>query len=419
LTLFHKVCNENHPINKNKDGKKAIVLRLTTNRIKYFIDLGFEVKLSKEQFVEGQIRTNAGIKQYKQINALIIQKLSEAHEVLLSLEKKNLPVTLESFKKNFLKQKTKDFVFNYFDDVINDLEQKGKAGNASIYKTAKNSLKDFKPNSRLRFSDIDIPFLRKYEQHLFKKNVRGNTISVYMRTVRALYNKAIGEEVADRLLYPFKNTFNPGGYQTSYLETETVKRAIRIDEILKIKNFESKELTALHDAKMYFLFSFLARGMSFMDLALLRPENISNNRIFYSRAKTRGKQNTSFEVLPPRKEILDYFRTHPSKSDYIFPILDSLKHITKSQERDRIKSVLRRVNRELKVIGEEVGIEIPLTTYVARHSWATIQKFEGESEALISEGLMHTNVETTQIYLKSFGNTALDEMSKRLVAKMF
>lgn len=222
-----------HPINKNKDGKRAIVLRLTTNRIKYFIDLGFEVKLSKEQFVEREIKANAGIKEYKQINSLIFQKLADAHKVLLSLEMKNLPVTLESFKKNFLKQKTKDFVFNYFDDVIGDLEQNGKAGNASIYKTAKNSLKDFKPNSKLRFSDIDITLLRKYEQHLFKKEVTGNAISTYMRTLRALYNKAVGEEVADRLLYPFKNSFNPSGYQISNLETVPVKRAISFDEILK------------------------------------------------------------------------------------------------------------------------------------------------------------------------------------------
>lgn len=159
--------------------------------------------------------------------------------------------------------------------------------------------------------------------------------------------------------------------------------------------------------------------MNFTDMALLQPENISNNRIYYSRAKTRGKQNTSFEILPSMKEILDYFRTHPSKGDYIIPILDSSKHRTKSQQRDRIKTVLRRVNRNLKRIGKELSIDVPLTTYVTRHSWATIQKFEGEPEALISEGLMHSNVQTTQIYLKLFGNALLDEMNKRMVDKLY
>lgn len=408
-----------HPTNKNKEGKRAIVLRLTMNRIKYYIDLSLEIRLLKEHFVEGQIKSNARAKQRAQINALLIQKLHEAHEVLLSLEKKNLPVTLESFKKNFLRQKTKDFVLMYFDEYITQLEQKGKVGNASVYRTVRNSIYKFKPNNQIRFSDIDITFLRKYEQYLIKNNKAGNSISNYLRTLRALYNRAIGEDVADRLLYPFKNTFNPGGYQISELETVPVKRAIAKSELLKIISFETKELTALHDAKLYFIFSFLARGMNFTDMALLRSENISNNRIYYSRAKTRGKQNTSIEILPQMKEILDYFRIHPSKGDYIFPILDSLKHKTKKQERDRIKTVLRRVNRNLKIIGKEIEIDIPLTTYVTRHSWATIQKFEGESEALISKGLMHSNVETTQIYLKSFENSRLDDMNKRLATKLF
>ena len=335
------------------------------------------------------------------------------------MEKKNLPVTLESFKKGFQKQKSSDFVFSYFENVIQELEENGKAGNASAYRTAKNSLMDFKSNSRLRFSDVDITFLRRYEQFLRKKEIQGNSISNYMRTLRAVYNRAIGDEVADRLIYPFKNNFNPAGYQISDLETAPAKRAITLEQLIMIKGYETQELTAIHDAKLYFLFSFLARGMNFTDMALLKPENISGNRIFYARAKTRGKQTTSIEILDPMKEILDYFTIHPSKADYIFPILDSSKHKTEAQKRDRIKSVLRRVNRKLKVIGEELEIDVPLTTYVTRHSWATIQKFEGESEALISEGLMHNNVETTQIYLKSFENAPLDEMNRRLADKLF
>ena len=394
-------------------------MRLTINRIKYFIDLGFDVKLTKEQFEGGQIKANSGIKNRNKINASIAKKLSDAHEVLLDLDRKNLPITLESFKKNFLRQKTKDYVIPYFEDYISDLEQKGKASTASIYTTVKNSLAKYKPNKNLRFSDIDLIFLRRYEQYLDGKGMVGNGISVYMRTLRALYNRAIGEEVADRNLYPFKNTFNPNGYQISEIEQETRKRAITLEEIKKINGFETMELTAIHDAKMYFIFSFLARGMNFTDMAHLRQENITNNRIYYTRAKTRGKQRTSFEILPQMQEILEYFKIHPSKGDYLFPILDSKRHKTKQQQRDRIKTVLKRVNLKLKDIGNALEIEIPLSTYVTRHSWATIQKHQGESEALISQGLLHNNVQTTQIYLKSFENTPLDEMNKRLADKVF
>lgn len=408
-----------HPINKNKEGKRAIVLRLTLTRTKYFIDLGIDVKLNKEQFVAEQIKAGAGIKHYKQINALLTKKKGEAQEVLLDLQRRNIPVTLENFKKNFLKQKTKDFVFPYFKNYISELEEKGRAGNASMYRTVKNSIEAYKKNKQLRFCDVDITFLRKYEQYLIKNGMTGNGISAYMRTLRALYNRAIGEEVADRNLYPFKNNFNPNGYQISELETETSKRAITIDDIKKIIDFETKELTAIHDAKMYFIFSLLARGMNFTDIAYLTQNNISKSRIYYFRAKTRGKQSTSLEILPQMQEILEYFKIHPSKGDFLFPILDSKKHKTKQQQRDRIKTVLRRVNRKLKNIGNELKIQTPLSTYVSRHSWATIQKYQGESEALISQGLMHNNVQTTQIYLKSFENSQLDEMNKRLVNKIF
>ena len=137
------------------------------------------------------------------------------------------------------------------------------------------------------------------------------------------------------------------------------------------------------------------------------------------RIRINGKQSTSFEILPQMKEIMEYFEIHPGKVDYIFPILNSANHKTPQQKRARIKTVLRRVNRKLKIIGEETGICIPLATYVIRHSWATIQNFMGESEALIGEGLLRSNVRTTQIYLKQFEYTPLDEMNERLAGKLF
>ena len=408
-----------HPTNKNKEGKRSIVLRLTSNRIKNFIDLGFDVKLDKTQFSEGQIKANSGVKNRNKINAVITKKFAEAQDVLLELERKNIPVTFESFKKHFLKKKTKDFVIPYFDAFIEELQEKGKAGNADMYKTVRNSVSNFRKNKQLRFSDIDMNFLGAYERFMFKSGMSGNAVSTYMRTLRALLNKAIGDGIADQSLYPFKNNFNPNGYQISDLETNTNKRALALGEIQKIISYETKELTPIHDAKMYFLFSFLARGMNFTDMAYLKQENINNDRIYYTRAKTRGKQSTSFKILPQMKEIMDYFEIHPGKADYIFPILNSENHKTPQQKRARIKTVLRRVNRKLKDIGNATEISIPLTTYVTRHSWATIQKFMGESEALISEGLLHSNVRTTQIYLKQFENTPLDEMNERLAGKLF
>lgn len=166
-------------------------------------------------------------------------------------------------------------------------------------------------------------------------------------------------------------------------------------------------------AKDLFLFSYYSAGINLRDIALLKWENIVDGRICYIRHKTGKRLNC--RLTPQTSAIVARYRTAKSKpEDYIFPILDRRTHKTEVQRHNRINKVQRHINRELKKIGEELGLSHPLTTYVARHTYATVMKRAGVSIALISETLGHSSLTTTQIYLDSFDNEQIDEAMKLL-----
>lgn len=410
-----------HPINKDKNGKRAIVLRATHLGIKYFITLGIKDKLFADDFDTNPengctyIKPSANITDYKQKNNLIARKLADAHSLLFDFDKNRIPFTLERFKEEFNLKKSQDFVFPFFDQLVKQFTDNKKIGNASVYKTVKNSLFKFRKTNQLHFSDITLTFLHKYESFLYSEGLKGNGISLYMRTLRAAYNKAIAQKVVDIRLYPFNNLTNPNGYKISDLETATIKRAIKQEDIRDIEMIETIPYSAKHDSKLYFLFSFYCRGINFTDMAYLKPENLQSGRIVYTRAKTRNRKVFTVEIMKPVKEIIEYFDCHPFKSKYLLPILDDTRFKTDQQKRTRIQTMLKKVNGDLKDLGAEAKIKTPITTYVARHSWATIMRNKGASDAVISEGLGHEDEKTTKIYLENFENSVLDQANRKLL----
>jgi len=153
-------------------------------------------------------------------------------------------------------------------------------------------------------------------------------------------------------------------------------------------------------------------GMNFSDIAKLEWSNIDNDRVYYTRSKT-GK-NYNVKLLPPAIEILDHYRA--IKTDkYVFPILNENIHKTAISIDNRIEKLNKQTNSDLKEIGKEKKIQLNLTTYVARHSWATILKRSGASTTQISEGLGHDTEKTTQTYLDSFENETLDKVNEMLM----
>ena len=391
---------------KLKDNKYPIMLRVTKDRVRKYFSLGYSAY--KEDWInedETGGRLNANTNQYKLKNKAMMKQLWKAEEIISEFEADAIDWTLSSFKDKFLGTKSVS-VFEFIEQRINSLNELGNIGNAKTYETMRSALKKFSPNKYLRFNEITPAFLLKFEHFQRKRGNKDTSISVVMRTLRAAFNLAIKEKKCKQDYYPFKE------YKISTLDHSTKKRAIKFEDIEKIIAFEPDPKTKQQLSKDLFLFSFYNMGMNFKDIALLKWENISKERMDYKRSKT--KKEFSIKMLPPVIEILDFYQKHNPNSDFIFPVLNK-SYNTPDKIHRRIKSGLRRMNLHLKQIGEQLGIEMKVTSYVSRHSWATILKRKGIPVGIISEGLGHSSESVTQVYLDSFENETLDKVNEQLL----
>jgi len=286
------------------------------------------------------------------------------------------------------------------------MKMSGRMGNARMYYDTLNSIMRFQRNRHLTFKEINYTYLEKYEIFLRSRGGTDGGISIRMRGIRALFNFAIKRDIINESIYPFKL------YKVSKFKSKAVKRALTLEEVNSIIALNLSDYQHLIHFKNYFLFSFYTRGMNFADMINLRWENIIDGRIYYSRSKTKG--NFQIKIIQPVKEILDFYKVYSSKTDYIFPILLK-ENLTPSQIENRKNKVLKQFNYALKEIGELTNIQKSITTYVARHSFATCLKQKGISTDVISESLGHQNLAITQAYLKDFSNSVLDEATEVLL----
>lgn len=271
------------------------------------------------------------------------------------------------------------------------------------FKELKNSMTAFNTTLNVYFSDIDTVWLKNYEQWLKSKGLNLNSIGVRFRTLRVLYNRAMEENLVRQESYPFKT------YKVSKLNMETAKRAITKDEVKRIINFTTdNRFTQL--AIDIFYFSYLCAGINFKDIAYLTQSNIVEGQLVYYRKKTK-----KLIRVPIQDEAMKIIQKY-SKSDkgYLFPIF-SATHKTEEQKANRLNKALKVINRNLKKVGEKLKLPIDLTTYVARHSYATVLKRAGVSTSIISESLGHSSEKITQIYLDSFENSQIDDAMKNLL----
>jgi site-specific recombinase XerD len=380
------------------------MLRIIKDRKPKYISIGFSCP--KEHWDPAENRPSRKHPNRAELNILINEKINKVNKVLLNYETNEEAFTLEEVEKHLRKSTSKMTVAQFSRDLIKRLEDLGKLGTATTYKDALRAVMRFTDQKDITFTQLDQTFLIKLEEDLLKRGIKENSISVYMRTLRALYNKAIMEGYAKEADYPFKT------YKVSKLNNKTRKRAITKADIKKIQALTFAPNSKKRHAQNYFLLSYLWRGINFIDLAYLKWDNIKNDRLNYTRAKTG--QNFTIAINPMTLNILNEYQIHKEEGGFIFPILSSF-HNTEVRKRNRLKKVIKEVNKELKEIGQLAGIEVHLTTYVARHTFATVLKREGVSIATISEGLGHSTERITQVYLDEFESSVLDEADKFLL----
>lgn len=292
-------------------------------------------------------------------------------------------------------------LFNFMESLIARLKQNGKIRTSETYRSTLNSFKKYRKDEDIMLDCITSETMEGYEAWHRKRGVAPNTISFYTRILRAVYNRAVEDDIIENR-NPFRHVYTG--------VDKTVKRALPLALIKKIKVLDLSLLPTLDYARDMFLMSFYLRGMSFIDMAFLRKTDLKNRYVTYRRRKTG--QQLIIEWTKEMQMILDKYPEN--NSDYLLPIIRN----PGTNERCTYRNAGYNINHNLKRIAEMVGITIPLTLYVARHSWASAAKAKGIPVSVISEGMGHDSEATTQIYLASLDTSAVDKANSLILRSL-
>lgn len=393
----------------NKQGEHPIYLRILKDRKARFISTGFYATPAQWDNKLNQPKRKHPF--YHEILLTIEAKKKECLHLLMQADSEDTDLSSEQLKVHLQKKKpVKMMVLEYFNQVFQQLKENQKLGTAEVFKNTRNVLTSFRKGADFSFSDITPAFLGKFEDYCINRGNKLTTRSVYMRTFQRLVNMAKAEDMVKKDFDPF----NAYGL-TKFRNPKTRKRAVPKEDIHRIREYATEPGTQLFHSQQYFMFSYYNRGINFNDMARLKWSDVQYGRLHYTR--TKSKQQYSIGLLEPAQEILAYYKEHyyAGQDSYIFPILNP-NFPTEVSIRNRIKKVLRLVNKDMKSIAEAIGMEeLNITSYVARHSYATALKKSGQPIGVISQALGHTSEKTTQIYLDSFDNDILDEASKAVL----
>ena len=346
---------------------------------------------------------------------LIDTKKQEINKKIIAANLEGRELFLDDFSDKKSKEE-EQCIRQHFEKYIVKLETEERIKNAKYYLCCLNCLLDFTCGRNLEFKQIDVSFLNDYVYWMqVTKKLRMNTIGNRLRGLKAVFNRAIACKVISAEVSPFHE------FKVNRFRENTSKRAIQKQDIERIINLNLENITTasyfhLYDfARDIFIFSYLGCGINLVDIAYLTYANIINNeRIQFRRRKT--KKLITFKLHPLAQSIImKYSKPVHKPNDYLFPIFDPNKHITAVSRYNRINYKTRYVNLYLKKIGEYLNIPLSLTTYVARHSFATVLKRSGVNTSIICEAMGHSSEKVTQIYLDSFENEQVDAAMSNLL----
>ena len=383
ITMFARLDTRR----KNKDEKYPIRIRIIHNRDTR--DYG--------------TKQNATIKEYEKITGLrpkgiiadkkiiVIALLNRAFSIVQEIK----PFNFTEFNEIYLNKQNNDKynIYNWYDDKIKELRENGQIGTALTYEYSKKSLRNFTDTEILKFDKITPQFLKKYERQMNNPT----TVGIYLRPLKHIFNRAMDHPSNFVKNYPFKAYKIPS--------PRNIKKALTKLEIKSIYEYDAEEGSPEAYYKDIWLFSYFANGINMKDICKLKYRNIKGNHIEFRRAKTiNSNKNTkpiSIVFTEDLNRIIEEYGTKPrAKDNYIFSFLKS--GINEVQEMAAIKQATKQTNKYIKRIAKNLGIEAEVSTYTARHSFATILKNAGVAPSFIGESLGHSSLKTTEGYLGSF-----------------
>ena len=397
-TTVNVVCYKSKVL---KNNESPLMIRVCKDRKMKYQSLGISILPKYWDFKANKPTSKCPNKEY--IERLIAEKVKVYTDKVIEFKSQEKEFTATSLMEKVNKSVKRKTVQEVFNQYIQELESANRLRYADMYKCTMHSLIKFNKHLDIPFSDMDTIWLKRYEVWLQSQGLTINTLGTRFRHLRVIYNFAIEEKIVKSEYYPFNS------FKVSKLSQTTAKRSIQKDEILSVLNYQGQtplECLAID----LFTFSYLAAGINFGDIARLTKDNILENRLIYIRKKTQKQIKVSLQ-----EQAIKLIQKYSMPDNpYLFPILSNF-HKTEQQKVNRIHKIIAKVNKSLKEIGERLNIPIDLTTYVARHSFATVLKRSGVNTSLICEALGHSSERVTQIYLDSFGNDQMEDAMKNLL----
>ena len=297
-------------------------------------------------------------------------------------------------------------VLTFMKQVAAELQMEGNFGTAHVYRSSLNAIIAYRGKRDFVFSEVTSEWLKGFEVHLRSRGCSWNTVSTYLRTFRAVYNRAVNLRKAPYVPYLFRSVYT--GTRADH------KRALSDDDMRKV--FVDLRGTGIslpvRQAQELFILMFLLRGMPFVDLAYLRKSDLRDNMITYRRRKTG--RSLSVTLTPEAMILIKKYMNRDSSSPYLFSFLKSCEG-TKEAYRE-YQLALRSFNQQLMLLGELLGLGDKLSSYTARHTWATTAYYCEIHPGIISEAMGHSSITVTETYLKPFRSKKIDEANKQVIS---
>lgn len=324
--------------------------------------------------------------------------------------------TFEKFKDAYFNEDKSQLinkdVYAQFEKVISENEKTGHIGNATIYRSALNSIKKYR--AKLNFNQITPEFLRGYETYMKQSGLSMTYTSINLRHLRAIYNTAIHEGLIKDYDYPFSQSRNDKKYKIKKGSNRNI--ALTTDELKRLRQYQP-ETKARRIAYQYWWFSFYCNGINVVDICQLQYKHIKGDTVEYLRTKSIETETVVKPIHFKYSErissiIKELGNLNNSPDTYIFNILrhgDSAKDI-----RRKAQNLTHVINTHMEKISKKLELGKDITTYTARHSFATYMYRTGSSIEEISEAMGHASIETTQRYLASFTDEVLQKQSEKL-----
>lgn len=389
-----------------KTNEGTLFYKVIHNRVARQVQSGFKLYHDEWDERKSEIIMPANIESERKnyllrIKAGIAEDVKRMVGIITCLERTEQVYTADRVIEIFTSPDDDDGLISFGKEVVRHLKQIGKMRTTETYLITLSSFSRFRKETDIPLEEVDSNLMMEYESYLKGTGVCPNTSSFYMRNLRAIYNRAVEKDLTVQR-YPFKHVYT--GID------KTVKRAISLKSIRQIRDLDLTLNPAMDQARDIFMFSFYTRGMSFIDMTFLKKNDLQDGILSYRRKKTNQQLFVKWEK--PMQEIIDKYDT--SGTPYLLPIIKNVK----KDERLQYRNEVHKVNKHLKKIGAQLSLPIPLTTYVARHGWASIAKSKNISISTISEAMGHDSENTTRIYLASLDTSIVDKANSVILKSL-